>query len=53
MRKILITVLVLITTSVLLLVLWFLFVLRNLPEVSVLKHYRPAVATEVLDKEIY
>lgn len=51
MKKILITVLVLITTSVLLLVLWFLFVLRSLPDVSVLKHYRPAVATEVLDKD--
>ncbi len=30
---------------------WFLLILINLPDVSVLRHYRPAAATEVLDSD--
>ena len=37
--------------SVVLIFLWFLLVLADLPDVNVLKHYRPAVAGEVLDKD--
>jgi len=51
MKKILITVFVFIAAFVILIVLWFFFVLRSLPDVSVLKHYRPAAASEVLDKD--
>jgi membrane peptidoglycan carboxypeptidase len=51
MKKILIIVLAFIAISILLVVLWFYFALRSLPDVSVLKHYRPAAATEVLDKD--
>ena len=36
---------------VLLIVLWTMRVLSNLPDVSTLKHYRPAAAAEVLDKD--
>jgi len=32
-------------------VLWGVLVLSDLPDVSVLKHYRPAAASEVLDRE--
>ncbi len=51
MKKILIAVLAFIVVSVLSFVLWSFFALRSLPDVSVLKHYRPAVASEVLDKD--
>jgi len=51
MKKILITALVFSAVSVLLLILWFFLALRHLPDVSVLKHYRPAAAAEVLDKD--
>jgi monofunctional glycosyltransferase len=30
---------------------WFFVVLRNLPDAAMLKHYRPAAASEVLDKD--
>ncbi len=36
---------------VLIIVLWTMRVLSNLPDVSTLKHYRPAAAAEVLDKD--
>jgi len=36
---------------VLILSLWFLRVLSNLPDVSVLKHYRPAAAADVLARD--
>ena len=36
---------------VLLIVLWTMRVLSNLPDVTTLKHYRPAAAAEVLDKD--
>lgn len=32
-------------------VVWITLLLINLPDVSVLKHYRPSAATEVLDKD--
>jgi membrane peptidoglycan carboxypeptidase len=36
---------------VLMIVAWTMRVLSNLPDVSTLKHYRPAAAAEVLDKD--
>ena len=36
---------------VLIIVLWTMRVLSNLPDVSILKHYRPAAAAEVFDKD--
>jgi membrane peptidoglycan carboxypeptidase len=51
MKKILITVLSFVGFSALLASLWFFYALRDLPEVSILKHYRPAAAAEVLDKD--
>jgi len=36
---------------VLIVTLWFLRVLSNLPDVSVLKHYRPAAAADVLARD--
>ena len=36
---------------VLIVALWAVRVLSNLPDVSKLKHYRPAAATEVLDRD--
>jgi len=36
---------------VLIIVAWTMRVLSNLPDVSTLKHYRPAAAAEVLDKD--
>ncbi|MCK9417799.1 MAG: penicillin-binding protein [Nitrospirae bacterium] len=36
---------------VLIIVVWTMRVLSNLPDVSTLKHYRPAAAAEVLDKD--
>ncbi len=36
---------------VLIIVVWILRALTHLPDVSLLKHYRPAAATEVLDKD--
>jgi penicillin-binding protein 1A len=36
---------------VLIIVLWAMRALSNLPDVSTLKHYRPAAAAEVLDKD--
>jgi monofunctional biosynthetic peptidoglycan transglycosylase len=37
--------------SIILVCLWFFVVLAKLPDVSSLKHYRPAAAAEVLDKD--
>jgi len=37
--------------AVLLVILWFFVVLAKLPDVATLKHYRPAAAAEVLDKD--
>ncbi len=51
MKKLIIAGLALIAVAVLIALLWFFAVLRNLPDVSALKHYRPAAATEVLDKD--
>jgi membrane peptidoglycan carboxypeptidase len=51
MKKLVIAALALIAVAVLIVLLWFFAVLRNLPDVSALKHYRPAAATEVLDKD--
>jgi len=52
MKKCLLAVCAIFAFSVITLVLfWFLVVLRNLPDVAILKHYRPAAASEVLDKD--
>jgi monofunctional biosynthetic peptidoglycan transglycosylase len=48
MRKFFIAALSVLAVSVLVIVLWFFRVLSSLPDVSVLKHYRPAAAAEVL-----
>ncbi|MGE5173895.1 MAG: transglycosylase domain-containing protein [Betaproteobacteria bacterium] len=41
----------LLAISGLIILLWFFVILRNLPDVSALKRYRPAAASEVLDSE--
>ncbi len=41
----------LVTVVVIAAVLWVVLALSDLPDVSVLKHYRPAAASEVLDRE--
>ncbi len=51
MKKLLIAGLVVVGASLLLVLLWFFIVLAKLPDVSTLKHYRPAAAAEVLDKD--
>ncbi len=51
MKKLFFAVLALLAICGLTILLWFFVVLRNLPDVSVLKRYRPAAASEVLDKE--
>jgi monofunctional biosynthetic peptidoglycan transglycosylase len=51
MKKIIYAGLGIIALSVLVIVLWFYRVLSDLPDVSVLKRYRPAAAAEVLDKD--
>jgi membrane peptidoglycan carboxypeptidase len=51
MKKFLLAAGSIVALAVICISLWFLFVLRNLPDVSVLKRYRPAAATEVLDRE--
>ena len=48
MRKFFIAALGVLAVSVLVIVVWFFRVLSSLPDVSVLKHYRPAAAAEVL-----
>ena len=42
----------LVAVSVIVVVLWGVLVLSDLPDVSILKNYRPATASEVLDREI-
>jgi len=48
MRNFFIAALSVLAVSVLVIVVWFFRVLSSLPDVSVLKHYRPAAAAEVL-----
>jgi penicillin-binding protein 1A len=50
MKRFLITGLALGALCLLILVAWLLLVLAKLPNVSVLKHYRPPAAAEVLDR---
>ena len=51
MKKFLFAGLGLVAVAVIVAVLWVVLVLSDLPDVSVLKHYRPATASEVLDRE--
>ena len=51
MKKLLIFGLGAFALCALIITVWLLRVLSNLPDVSVLKHYRPAAAAEVLDKD--
>ncbi len=51
MKKLLFAGLGVLALSVLIIILWFYLVLSDLPDVSVLKHYRPAASAEVLDKD--
>lgn len=51
MKKTLFTGLGIAALCVVLFVLWMVLVLSRLPDVSVLKHYRPTAASEVLDKD--
>lgn len=51
MRKALFIGLGLLAVSVLVVLIWFFLALKHLPDVSVLKRYRPAAAAEVLDKD--
>ncbi len=50
-KKVLSAGLVIFTFCVSIILLWAVLVLTNLPDVSVLRHYRPAAAAEVLDIE--
>ncbi len=50
MKKILLWTAAVAAVVVLIPVVWVLRTLSNLPDVSVLKHYRPAAASEVLDR---
>jgi penicillin-binding protein 1A len=51
MKKVLLAGLGIFTLCALILGLWVVRVLSHLPDVSILKHYRPAAASEVLDKD--
>jgi monofunctional biosynthetic peptidoglycan transglycosylase len=51
MKKLFFAGLGVLAVSVLIIILWFYVVLSDLPDVSVLKHYRPAASAEVLDKD--
>ncbi len=51
MKKIILTGLGIAALLVIISVLWVARVLSNLPDVSKLRHYRPAAATEVLDRD--
>ncbi len=51
MKKFLFAGLGLIAAVLLAAVLWLVLVLYDLPDVSILKHYRPAAASEILDRE--
>ena len=50
MKKILLWGSAVVAVALLIPVAWVLLTLSDLPDVSVLKHYRPAVASEVLDR---
>ncbi len=51
MKKLFFAGLLILAVSILAIFLWFYSALNNLPDVSVLKRYRPAAAAEVLDKD--
>jgi penicillin-binding protein 1A len=51
MKKIILAGLGIFALCALILALWVARVLSNLPNVSILKHYRPSAATEVLDRD--
>jgi penicillin-binding protein 1A len=51
MKKFLLAGLGLVAVAVIAAVLWVVLVLYDLPDVSILKRYRPAAASEVLDRE--
>jgi penicillin-binding protein 1A len=51
MKKYIFAGLGLLALSILIIALWTMRVLSNLPDVSTLKHYRPPAAAEVLDKD--
>jgi len=51
MKKVILAGLGIFVLCAIILVVWVAQVLSHLPDVSVLKHYRPAIATEVLDKD--
>jgi penicillin-binding protein 1A len=50
MKKYLLGGLAALAIPVIIIAVWALFALKDLPDVSVLKHYRPAAASEVLDR---
>ena len=50
-KKVLSAGLVVFTSCVSLILLWAVLVLTNLPDVSILRHYRPAAAAEVIDRD--
>jgi penicillin-binding protein 1A len=50
-KKVLSAGLVVFTSCVSLILLWAILVLTNLPDVSILRHYRPAAAAEVIDRD--
>jgi len=51
MKKFLLSGLGVLLLSVLILSIWLAYIVHNLPDVSVLKNYRPSAAAEVLDKD--
>jgi penicillin-binding protein 1A len=51
MKKIILTGLGIFALCALILVFWVVRILSDLPDVSILKHYRPAAAAEVLDRD--
>ena len=51
MKKVFLAGLGIFVLCAIILIFWVVLTLSNLPDVSVLKHYRPAAATEVLDKD--
>jgi membrane peptidoglycan carboxypeptidase len=51
MKKVILAGLGIFVLCAIILIVWVVHILAHLPDVSVLKRYRPAVATEVLDKD--
>lgn len=51
MKKVILAGLGIFALCVLIVTLWVIRILSNLPDVSILKHYRPAAASEVLDRD--